>query len=346
VKSYTDYRSLLESRDIDAVVIATPDHWHSRMTVDAASAQKDIYVEKGMTRTVAEAKAMVDAVKRNKRILQLGHQRTSSPVTFKAKELCESGQVGHVSLIRLSRFRNSIRGEWNYRIDPEAGPETIDWNRFLGDAPRRAFDPDRYFRWRRYWDYGTGISGDLLSHEWSAANVFLKLGIPRTCIASGGVYFWEDGREVPDVLNVLYEYPDRDLSLTFSSTFSNSRRGTESESIVFGRNATLVLTGDLTMYLEPNGAQNQALIERARQDRRKAGLNVGEKEPVPVLTFTRQEGQLSSHMQNFFDCVRSRERTRCNEDDGFDEAVTLVMSVISYREMRMVTWDPRKQEIV
>ncbi len=346
VRSYVDYRRMLESKDIDAIVIATPDHWHSQMTIDAAEAQKDIYVEKGMTRTVAEAKAMVDAVKRNKRILQLGHQRTSSPVTWKARELCESGQIGHVSLIRLSRFRNSIQGEWNYRIDPQAGPETIDWKRFLGSAPPRTFDPERFFRWRRYWDYGTGISGDLLSHEWSAANVFMKLGIPRTCVASGGVYFWEDGREVPDVLNVLYEYPERDLSLTFSSTFSNSRGGTESETIVFGSNGTLVLAGDLTMHLEPSGEKNLALIESARQMRREAGQKVGDKDPVPVLTFTRKDGRMPSHMQNFFDCVRSRERTRCNEDDGFDEAVTLVMSVVSYREKRMVTWDPQKKDIV
>jgi len=347
VKGYPEYRELLASKDIDAVVIATPDHWHSKITIDAADAGKDVYVEKGMTRTLPEAKAMVEAVKRNKRVMQLGHQRSSSPVSWKVREIHQAGTLGHVSLVTISRFRNSKEGEWNYRIAPDAGPHNINWDKFLGSAPKRPYDADRFFRWRKYWDYGTGISGDLLSHEWNAVNLMLGMGIPKTCVASGGIYYWTDGREVPDVLNVLYEYPEKDLSLTFSSTFSNSRAGRESETRIFGRNATIEITKDLAMFLEPYGDKNLQAIDQAREKLRQSGAKVGKKDPVPVLTYTREQGQpFSTHMQNWIDCVRSRERTRCNEDDGFEEAVILVMSVISYQEKRMVTWDPVRKEIV
>jgi predicted dehydrogenase len=346
VTGHSDYRRLLDSKDIDAVVIATPDHWHAQMTVDAAEAGKDVYVEKGMTRTVEEAEAIVSAVKRNRRVLQLGHQRSSDPVTWKAKKLFESGKTGQVSLVKITRYRNSRGGEWNYPIPADGVPPRVDWFNFLGGAPARPFDADRFFRWRKYWDYGTGISGDLLSHEWNAANLVLGLGIPNSCVASGGVYFWNDGREVPDVLHALFEYPDRNLSVCFSCTFSNSRCGEERETHIFGRDATIRLSKGLELFLEPHGV-NRDEIERARADRRRAGEKVGDHDEIPVLGTTRDElPPMTSHLQNFIDCVRSRERTRCNEDDGFEEAVTLVMSVLAYRERRMVRWNPVSRRLV
>ncbi len=347
VTGYNDYRKLLESKDIQAIVIATPDHWHAKMAVDAAQAGKDLYVEKGLCRSITEAKAIARAVKENRRVFQLGHQRSSDPVTWKAGELYASGAVGKVSLVKISRFRNSRQGEWNYNIPADAGPQNIDWRQFLGSAPARPFEAERFFRWRKYWDYGTGISGDLLSHEWNAVNYAMRLGIPKTCVASGGIYYWKDGREVPDVLNVLYEYPEKNLSLVFASSFSTSRCGVERETHIFGRNATLEIAGDLAMYLEPYGEENLRRIKAARQQAIQSGARLGNQDVVPVLRYSRADaGPYASHMQNFIDCVRTRERTRCNEDDGLEEAATLLMSVAAYKERRMVRWDPAKQDIV
>jgi predicted dehydrogenase len=343
VTAYKDYRKLLEDKNIDAVVIATPDHWHCQMTVEAAQAGKDMYVEKGMCCSVEEAGTMVKAIKSNKRVMQLGHQRSSDPVAWRAKEIFDSGTLGPVSYVSLTRFRNSLEGVWNYKIPSDAGPHNVDWPKFLGGAPKSPFSLERFFRWRKYWDYGTGISGDLLSHEWNAANMIMNLGIPKTCVASGGVFYWTDGREVPDVLNAIYEYPEKNLSVTFSCTFSNSRAGKERETHIFGRNARLELTRELRLFLEPYGERNLQLNQQARD--RLPGA--GEKTAVPVVRFSRSDaGPFSTHMENFIDCVRSRQRTRCNEDDGFEEAVTLVMSVIAYKERRMVTWDEQKKAIV
>lgn len=353
VKTYSDYRSLLENPDIDAVIIATPDHWHSKMTCEAADAGKDIYVEKCLTRTIPEAKDMVNAVKRNKRILQLGHGGRSSPMSARARELYQSGILGKVTQVRISTFRNSVEAQWrwyssysNFTIPPDANPQNIDWDKFLGSAPKRQFDLRRFFHWRCYWDYGTGIAGDLLSHQYDAVNDIMEIGIPKTCVASGGIYYWDDDRETPDVWNVIYEYPDKGLTLTYSCEFNNGHYGSELQ--LFGKNATLEQgNGGLQVFLEPYTERNNAIIEKLRKEKSAKGEEVGRRTPLPVYTYVREEGlYFTSHMQNFTDCVRSREKARCNEDVGFEEAVTSIMSVIAYNEKRQVTWDPIKQEVV
>jgi predicted dehydrogenase len=343
-KGHADYRRLLDDKDIDAVVIATPDHWHCQMTVDAADAGKDVYVQKAFTRTVPEAKAIVQAVKRNRTILQLAHTRRSEPIYHRMREIYGSGVLGPVSIVNITMFRNSSGGAWDWEIEPEGNPQTIDWKAFLGSAPQRPFDPDRFFRWRKYWDYGTGISGDLLSHEWDAANFVLGLGIPATCVASGGIYYWKEKREVPDVLNVVYDYPDRGMAVTWNCTFSNSAYGMNTGTHIHGKAATLKYNyseKEVEVFLESQHADQILKEQRVAEPERKR------KGEIPLYSFSRGQGfYVSSHFQNFIDCVRSRERTRCNEDDAFEEAVTAVMSVVAYRERRMVRWDPGSQEII
>ncbi|MFC1537650.1 Gfo/Idh/MocA family protein, partial [Gemmatimonadota bacterium] len=314
VKSYIDYRELLENKDIDAVVIATPDHWHSKMTVDAANAGKDIYIEKGLTRTLAGAKAIVKAVKKNKSVLQLGHQGRSRASTARAREIWNSGILGDVSLIMMTSLDNSfedrIHWRWysnygNFEIPPDADEQHIDWQRFLGDAPQRPFDLRRYFHWRCYWDYGTGIAGDEFSHTFDGVNAVTGLGIPKTCVASGGVYYWHDDREVPDLWNVIYDYPDRSLAMTYTRNKSASGSGiVQGGTHYCGHNATL--SGG-SVYLEPYNDKNLEVIEKLREERRQQGKEVGRREAIPVDTPSRDEEQLiTSHMQNFIDCVRTR----------------------------------------
>jgi len=356
VRSYKDYRRLLENKDINAVIIATPDHLHAVMTCDAAGAGKDIYVEKNMTHTIPEAKDIVKAVKRNKRILQLGHQASSSPANWRAREIYKSGILGQVSLIKISMFRNTASGAWVYNIPSDASPQTVDWDRFLGNAPKRPFDSDRFFRWRKYYDYGTGVVGDLLSHEFNGVNFIMGIGIPKTCVASGGIYYWNDGRDVPDVFNVIYDYPDKGLAIIFYSTFSNSSFGIETGMQICGDNATFLGRGEgggsgFSVFLEPYGERNLEILDKLAAEKgikqEKDSRGRKRRVPFPVYDFSREEGlYFTSHMENFIDCVRTRERTRCNEDDGFEVSVTSIMSVIAANEKRQVTWDPVRQEVV
>lgn len=349
-KGYADYRELLQDPAVDAVIIATPDHWHSRMTIDGANAKKDIYVQKCLTRTVEEATAMVQAVKRNGCVLQLGHTRRSEPIYHQMKQVYGSGLLGQVSVVDITMFRNSASGAWDWEIEAEGNPGTINWVEFLGDAPAREFDPERYFRWRKFWDYGTGISGDLLSHEWDAVNFVMDLGIPASCIASGGVYYWKERREVPDVFSAVYEYPHRGLSVLWNCTFSNSAYGINTGTHLYGKNATLKYDysgKSVDVFLEPHIDENSEIMRELRDRLQATGSKPMPDCGNPVYSLTRNDHfYVTSHFENFIDCVRSRERTRCNEDEAFEEAVTSVMSVIAYKEQRPVSWDPVKQILV
>src|SRR5947209_9697364 len=193
-----DYREVLARPDVDAVIIATPDHWHTQMAVDAMKAGKHVYVEKPMVQELDEGPRLIDAARQTGRIVQVGSQHPSSIVYAKARELFRAGAIGELNLVEAWINRNSSMGAWQYSIPPDASPQTIDWDRFLGNAPKRPFEPVRLFRWRNYRDYGTGIAGDLFVHQFSGIHFVMdSIGPQRVC-ASGGTYFWKDGRDVPD----------------------------------------------------------------------------------------------------------------------------------------------------
>ncbi|MCX6606070.1 MAG: Gfo/Idh/MocA family oxidoreductase [Acidobacteria bacterium] len=204
-----DYRQVLARKDIDAVVIATPDHWHARIATEALAAGKDVYVEKPMVQKVDDGIALVAAAKASGRILQVGSQRVSSVVYAKAKELLESGAIGELNLVEAWWDRNSAIGAWQYSIPPDATPANVDWDQFLGAAPKRPFEPIRLFRWRNYQDYGTGVAGDLFVHLFSGMHFITGAQGPSRVYATGGLRYWKDGRDVPDVMLGMYDYPSR-----------------------------------------------------------------------------------------------------------------------------------------
>ena len=203
-----DYREILSRSDIDAVCISTPDHWHDRICIEALQAGKAVYCEKPMVHKLEEGQAVIDAQKKSGKTFQVGSQRVSSVLTWKAKELFEQGAIGQLVLVEAYYDRQSANGAWQYSIPTDASPDTVDWDRFLGDAPQRPFDPVRFFRWRNYRDYGTGMAGDLYVHLFSGLHTTLSSKGPERIFATGGLRYWEDGRDVPDVQLSLLDYPE------------------------------------------------------------------------------------------------------------------------------------------
>src|SRR5579859_5744075 len=202
-----EYRRLLDDKNIDCIVAAVPDHWHKRMVVEAVSAGKDIYIEKPMSHTAADGEAMVDAVKKSGRILQVGSQRVSSQICAKAKEMVASGMLGELMLVEGWLGRNDPCGAWEYPPPPDLSLQTVDWDTWQNDVPKRPLDPNIFARWRCWKEYGTGVAGDLLVHLISGMQFVLGINqVPTRVSAFGGIYRWPDGRNMPDVHPVLFEY--------------------------------------------------------------------------------------------------------------------------------------------
>lgn len=347
-KSYHNYEDMLADKDIDAVVIAVPDHWHSQIVIDAANAGKDIYVEKCWTRTVPEAKAMLKAIKFNNTVMQLGHNTRSCTVAKQASELLLTGILGPIHYVRTGIFRNRPVGqdEWRWygwysdfnRPDENMVRENLDWKRFLGNAPYHPFSMERFWHWRCYWDYGTGIAGDLLSHAFDFANYILKLGIPEKCVCSGQNNLLKDGREAPDTWNTIYEYPAKNLTLVWNCTF-NSLAQTPGPFDIDIRGKEAMMKVNETNYQVY--AEDTSVKYRSELDSGKIVDGKPFKEYDPGATTP-----LPSHMQDFINCMRNRQKPIDNEDEAFTEAITCIMSVESYLQERMVKWDAERQEIV
>jgi len=359
---YRHYEELLESPDVDAVLVATPDHWHARVTIDAAAAGKHVYCEKCMTRSADEVVPMVQAVKSAGIKFQLGHQNRQLESHDKAREVIDKGILGPVTLVEVTTNRNSPWGAWVWDIEPEGNPETIDWEQFQEPAPHHVpFSLERFFRWRCWYDYGTGLSGDLLSHEYDAVNQILGCGIPQSASASGGIYYFKDGRDVPDVFQVVYEYPDSDLTVMYSATLANGRnRG----KVFMGHDATMEVGGNLRVIAEAESTRYADMIERQVVDPERPLLTYrpGFKGVDAVTTateeyfasrgllYTYQGGRRVSthwlHIGEWLNCVREGGEPSCNIDRGMEEAISCHMATESYLRGRKVVWDPVEMKIV
>ncbi len=352
VRFVREWEKAVEDPDIQAVIIAAPDFWHAPMVIAAAKAKKDIYVEKGWCTKLEDAKKMRKAVKDNNVVMQLGHHYNSLPTFHKAREIFQSGALGNVPLVRTYIDRAGKTPEWKFYTDysitkmPEdASPQTIDWDRFIVNAPKRPFDAERFFTWRCYWDYGTGIAGDLLSHLWDSVNMVAGMGIPESAVTQGGNYFWLGDREVPDMWHVLFDYPKKKLAVTFACTFHNTHVGEMAQYL--GRDMTLeVSPGFCRTYGAEWKPDYGDKVTQAREKAAQLGLERTEAEVPPEYSMKPNELKVTSHMQNFLDCVRSRELPRCHVDRAFEEAVALLMSLESYKREKKVRWDPVKEAIV
>jgi len=318
-----DYKDLLARSDVDAVFVVTPDHWHYRMAMDALDAGKDVYVQKPMAYKIEEAKAMAERVKKTGRVLQVGSQYASEPQYHRARELVSQGAIGKPLWAQGTYCRNTFHGEWNYEIEREGTEENIDWKRFLGSAPKRPFSQDRYFRWRKYWDYSGGIATDLLYHRLVPFLVTLGPQFPVRVSSNGGIYVHKD-REVPDTVSTTIEYPD--FQIVMSSSMAADLPGSHIAPILYGHEGSIEFRGkELVVTPEPIYA--------------KSG-----KQPQRIPTETRDLHV--AHMENFFDCVRSRKKPNLDADFGYRAMVAIGLGVEAYRESKQLAFDPATERVL
>ncbi len=353
-----DYREVLARPDVDAVIIGTPDHWHQRISIDAMKAGKDVYCEKPMVQRLEMGAAVIEAQKSTGRIFQVGSQRVSSILYLKARELFRAGAIGELNMIEAWWDRNSAIGAWEYSIPPDATPENIDWDRFLGSAPKQPFDPVRLFRWRNYRDYGTGVAGDLFVHLFSGMHMITGALGPRRVYASGGLRFWKDGRDVPDVFYGLYDYEAREgahpaFNLALRVNFVDG--GDENSGFRFvGSEGILSVEDGLKLQKTPREREPGYTIDtfseavqreflagyREKYPRREE--TVDSMRPAEAESYEAPEGYDDHfhHHQNFLAAVRSRKPVVEDAVFGFRAAGPALLSNVSYFENRICPWDP------
>ncbi len=344
-----DYREILRRPDVDAIIIGTPDHWHSTITIEALNAGKDVYCEKPMVQRLDQGKPVIEAMQKTGRILQIGSQYASSPVYLHAAELLKQGAIGKVNMVEAWLDRNSAIGAWQYSIPPDASPQTVDWDRFLGYAPKRPFDAVRFFRWRNYRDYGTGLAGDLYVHLITGLHTATGALGPKRIYATGGLRYWKDGRDVPDVMLAMLDYPDFNFALRV-----NFKSGSSSENFGFrfvGDEGVMTTSmTELSLSKHPRESEPGYTIEtfsKAEQERslkayhekyppRPAGL-----EPPDDIRKTTTEANVHlEHHRNFYNAVRTRKPHFEDGVFGFRAAGPALLTNVSMWERRTCAWDP------
>lgn len=360
--AYKNYLDLLNSSDIDAVIIATPDHWHATMAMEAARRGKHIYLETCMALSLEEAQLVKDAVIKSSVAFQLGHQGRQRDLNLKAKELIASDTLGKITLIETTTNRNDPSDGHEIKTGELASAAIIDWDLFQGPSgDGKDFSWDRYYGWRNYWAYGNGMAGDLLTNEFDLINSILELGIPESVIASGGLYYHRDGREVPDVFQAAFEYPRRALSLLYSGTLASSiPRGT----LFMGNDATLELGRILSVWADKKSIKYKSRIQAGIIDPAAPFVSyMSEEHPVDAISSAtskyyadrglvktyRDGAEVSTtqlHLSEWLSSIRTGRPTSCNIHRGFEEAVTAHMAVRSYLEGRKIRWDKESETLI
>ncbi len=353
IPTVRDYRSLLDRKDVDAVIVATADFQHRRVVLDCIEAGKDVYCEKPMSHNVADGFAMVDAVQKNKRIFQAGSQRVSSPVVKKAAEFVKAGRLGEITLIEGHTDRNSDSGAWVYPIAPDASPETIDWKSWLRDAPDRPFDAARFFRWRCWADYGEGVAGDLFVHILSGMQAVSGINAaPNRAFSLGSLTHFKDGRDFPDLLTTLYDYNGVAVNL-----HCNQNNGAAGDTTTFyGREGTLTLGwGSLTFAPQdtrpqPEGYSLNGWTAEAKKkyyDDWHAAHPQAAPDPGLTETFSTPQGfdDTAAHLSAFFHAVDTREKVVEDEVFGNNAAIACHMANHSYFNRAAAVWDAESKTI-
>jgi len=351
-KRFRYYQEMLQMPDLDAVVIATPDHWHAKISIDALEAGKDVYCEKPMTLYWEQAKAVAECARRTGRVFQCGVQSTSDDRWWQARRLIEQGALGKLIWSQTGAFRNDPHGDWNWPIQPAQPGVDLDWDMWLGHefglAPKRPYDPERYSRFRKFWDYSGGLATDLLYHSYGHLAIALGPEFPVRVVASGGNYVHtlaNDNREVPDTFHTYIELPSGHTVALFATQENN----TGVPELIRGQEATME-PGGPGLIIRPEGPFEGKMMEKV-----KAGLFEG----CEVITSKDRPGRTvlqeirvpmqsrPGHMDKFLECVRNHDpKTHLDADTAYRVMVGIALSVKAYREQRVMLFDPEKEELI
>jgi predicted dehydrogenase len=315
-----DYRALLDRKDIDAVLIGTPDHWHVPITVDACAAGKDVYVEKPLTHDLSEGQVVIEAQNKHSRIVQVGTQQRSMPHLQKAYEIVKSGQLGEIHKVHLTWNRNAPRSARpNLNIDPK----TVDWKRFLGSANDQPFDEYRFRQWRWFWDFGGGIFTDLMVHWIDVVHWFLDLDHPALAASIGDHFQAKDLWETPDTVQTLMSYPERSVQAYFEGTFVSARNASMCE--FMGTEATL--------YID----RGRYEVHPERRTKLKASELVLGEGPRGADFYANPHGELL-HLANWMECIRTRKKPHCPAETGVSAASAAHLANLSLRTGEVAKW--------
>jgi predicted dehydrogenase len=357
-KAHADYREMLGRADVDAVIIASPDHWHKQMCLDAIAAGKDVYCEKPLTYRSAEGNEIIAAAAQKSRIVQVGSQGVSGVLQQKARELIRAGKIGKVTMIRAAYNRNTAAGAWIYPIPPDASPQTVNWDQFQGPAAKKyGFSPERFFRWRCYQDYSGGIATDLFVHLCTTIHYLMGATAPAKVVGLGELYRWKESRDVPDTINGLLEYPEG-FAVNLSSTFNNESMS-EGSFQFLGTEGTLQLNFSSLRLLPESGVEDNRWIVESWPKAMEEAYFKNPKVRATEMPHTRRprvkgageswtaEGTDANvaHFANWIESIRTRQAFWEDAQAGHRAAACAHMINQSAREERVVKWDFARNDV-
>jgi len=360
-----DYRKILDRKDVDAVIIATGDHWHARISKEALQKGKHVYCEKPMVHLIDEGHGVINAAKSSNKTMQIGSQRVSSLVYAKAHELYKSGEIGKLNMVNAIYDRQDALGAWEYTMPTDASPETVDWDRYIEGMAKIPYDSKKFFWWRNYREFGTGVAGDLFVHLLSGTHVITDSKGPESIYASGDLAYWKDGRNVPDIMTGIMKYPETPehpaFQLTLQVNFVSGTGG--SEMVMFtGDEGTINIEGNqLTVHhsIMPEApgiggwdalqtypeAMQKNLLEQynkkytPEQKKRKTKPDIIYKEPQDF------DADVEHHLV-FFDSVRTGKPVVEDAVFGFRAAAPCLACNESYFKKKIIHWDPEKMKVI
>lgn len=365
ISTTKNYMEILGRKDVDAVIIATSDNWHARITKEALKKGKAVYCEKPMVHKIGEGLGVVETQKQTKSIMQVGSQRVSSIVYKKAQELLAAGEIGKLNMVNAVYDRQSSLGAWEYTMPSDASPETVDWNKYIEGAAKIPFDPKKFFWWRNYREFGTGVAGDLFVHLLSGTHVITGSTGPSKIFASGQLSYWKDGRNVPDVMTGILQYPNSSAHPAFQLTLQvNFISGTGGQEVLkfVGEEGVIEIKGNgLTVkhsimpkapglggydavFTYPKAMQDsltEAYKQKYTAEERKASKKAD-------IDFRSPDGynEHLDHFTNFFDAIRMAKPVVENAAFGLRAAAPALACNDSYFQQKIINWDPENMKLI
>ncbi len=355
LKTTKDYREILEMKEVDAVIIATPDHWHKDISVAAMNKGKHVYCEKPMVHDITEGPAVIAAQDKNKVVFQVGSQGLSSLGNEKAKALLKQGAIGQLNYAEGFWSRMSPTGAWQYPIPADASPKTVDWDTFIANTQKRPFDATRFFRWRNYRDYGTGVSGDLFVHLFSSLHLVTGSLGPNKVMATGGLRYWKDGREVPDIMLGMFDYPETAIhpafNLSLRVNFVDGTGGTNYLRMVGSEGSMTVEWDKVTLFRNKSMVDaNDPLLQTKNSPDGKEYVYERKSMVEPdKVEYTAEQGYKGAHFDHFYNwstAIRNKGSVVENALFGYRAAAPALLCNDSYFGNKIIQWDPQNLKLV